>query len=137
MCAIQWIPIDRTQLPVDRKKNFVDLTNAPTSVRTMLKNACYDCHSHEVRYPWYSKIAPMSWSIQHHIVEGRAHLNFSEWGQYTPEVQRTLMKQSIETLMDRTMPLPGYLPLHPEAQLTQEEREVLSQYFQNVIHMGK
>ena len=65
LVLIQLIPIDRTNKPVDPKQNFVEVLKTPKEVTEMLKNACYDCHSNEVKYPSYAYIAPISWSIKH------------------------------------------------------------------------
>jgi hypothetical protein len=68
---IQFFPIDRTNKPVDSAANFVDARKTPEKIRTLLKNACYDCHSNETVYPKYAFIAPVSWSVKSLVNEGR------------------------------------------------------------------
>ncbi|HCN48982.1 MAG TPA: cytochrome C [Chryseobacterium sp.] len=130
---IQFIPIDRVNKPVDSAVNFVDSKKAPEKVRTMLKNACYDCHSNETVYPKYAFVAPISWSVKSHINEGREHLNFSIWGTYNKELKENMLDRSIEALKHKTMPLPGYIVYHKEANLSEAERTLLIQYFDEML----
>lgn len=88
LLLIQLIPIDRTNPPVNEKDNFVKVENTPKEVEVLLKKACYDCHSNETKYPSYAYIAPISWSIKHHINEGRKHLNFSVWNTYNEYLKK-------------------------------------------------
>jgi hypothetical protein len=88
--------------------------------RDLAYYACFDCHSNQTYWPWYSKVAPVSFFITDHVVEGREHVNFSEWNQYAEEAE-----EMEEMIRSGAMPLPNYLPLHPEAQLTDAEKEEL------------
>ena len=72
----QFITVQRTNPPLKE-----DLA-APPHIKTLLRRACYDCHSNETRWPWYTYIAPVSWLILHDVERGRQELNFSEWGSY-------------------------------------------------------
>lgn len=130
---IQFIPIDRVNKPVDSSVNFVDSRKTPEKIRTMLKNACYDCHSNETVYPKYAFIAPISWSVKSHVNEGREHLNFSIWGTYNKELKENILDRSIEALKHKTMPLPGYIVYHDEAKLTEAQRALLSQYLEEML----
>jgi hypothetical protein len=71
--------------------NFVDARKSPEKIRTLLKNACYDCHSNETVYPKYAFIAPVSWSVKSHVNEGREHLNFSVWGTYNKDLKENML----------------------------------------------
>ncbi len=130
---IQLIPIDRTNKPVDSKVNFVQMKQAPEKVSTLLKNACYDCHSDETVYPRYAYVAPISWSVKSHVNDGRQHLNFSVWGTYNKELKENMLDRSIEALKHKTMPLPGYIVYHDKAKLTEAERALLIQYFEEML----
>lgn len=86
----------------------------------LVRSACYDCHSNETRYPWYGNIAPVSWLVYHDINEGRENLNFSTWTAREIEVDNLI--DQIET---GNMPKSIYLPMHPEANLTAEQKAQL------------
>ncbi|MGB6328340.1 MAG: heme-binding domain-containing protein [Halarcobacter sp.] len=94
---------------------------APEHIMTMLKKACYDCHSNKVRWPWYSNIAPFSWMIDSHVNDGRSALNFSEWENYTEKEKKKELKEIFRTAYI-SMPLKDYIIFHEEADLTREER---------------
>ncbi|WP_426476321.1 heme-binding domain-containing protein [Chryseobacterium sp. CBSDS_008] len=130
---IQFFPVDRTNKPVDAAVNFVETRKSPEKIRTLLKNACYDCHSNETVYPKYAFIAPVSWSVKSHVNEGREHLNFSAWGTYNKELKENMLTQSIQTIQNRTMPMPGYMVYHKVANLSEAERALLIQYFQEML----
>ena len=98
LVLIQLIPIDRTNKPVDPKQNFVEVLKTPKEVTEMLKNACYDCHSNEVKYPSYAYIAPISWSIKHHVNEGKKNVNFSDWMTYNKDQKDHILDEIIETI---------------------------------------
>lgn len=106
-----------------------DHTNPPLRVepqwdnaqtRELAKRACFDCHSNETRWPWYSNIAPVSWLVQRDVDKARAHLNFSEWNR--PQKHA---KDATEEVRKGEMPLWFYVPLHAEARLTASEKEML------------
>ncbi len=82
--------------------------------------ACYDCHSNETKYPWYANIAPVSWLVYHDINEGRDNLNFSTWAKSDIEAHHL-----IEQIEKGEMPKTVYLPMHPEARLTDEQKAQL------------
>ncbi|MGR3855682.1 heme-binding domain-containing protein [Chryseobacterium indologenes] len=130
---IQFFPVDRVNKPVDSAINFVDSRKSPEKVRTLLKNACYDCHSNETVYPKYAFIAPISWSVKSHVNEGREHLNFSTWGTYNKDLKENMLTKSIQTIQNKTMPMPGYIVYHKEANLSEAERALLIQYFEEML----
>lgn len=88
--------------------------------RSLTVRACFDCHSNEVVWPWYSNVAPISWLIQNHVDEGREELNFSEWVRNQENAE-----EAAETVQEREMPLWEYTLSHPSAWLSQEERLAL------------
>ena len=89
------------------------------ATRELARRACFDCHSNETRWPWYSNIAPLSWLIQRDVDEGRDELNWSEWG---PDEEGD---ESAETVIDGSMPPDSYPLLHPEARLSDQEIDAL------------
>jgi hypothetical protein len=94
--------------------------NSPAT-RVLAERACFDCHSNQTRWPWYSHVAPMSWLVQNHVDEGRRVLNFSEWNRGNSEAG-----EAAETVREGEMPPRSYVLLHPEARLTDAEREQLA-----------
>ena len=136
IAVIQFIPVDRTNKPVKKSENFVDVLQTPGNVQKILKNACYDCHSNETKYPDYAYVAPISWSIKDHVNEGREHLNFSEWTKFNPDLKKDALERAIETVQNGKMPLPGYIVYHPEANLTGADRKILVNYFTELEKSG-
>ncbi|TZF93219.1 cytochrome C [Chryseobacterium panacisoli] len=130
---IQFFPIDRTNKPINSAANFVDARKTPEKIRTLLKNACYDCHSNETVYPKYAFIAPVSWSVKSHVNEGREHLNFSTWETYNKDLKENMITKSIQTIQSKAMPMPGYIVYHKEANLSEAERALLIQYFEEML----
>ena len=95
---------------------------APPEVRTILRVSCYDCHSNETVWPWYSHVIPTKWFVRGHVMEGREHLNFSTWEEYTPERASRRLENVVEMVQDGKMPLPSYLRLHSSAALSPEDQ---------------
>lgn len=135
--AMQLIPVDRVNPPVKKSENFVDLLQPPAKVQKLLKNACYDCHSNETIYPKYAYVAPISWSVKHHVNEGREHLNFSVWGKYNKDLKDGMLEKSVNEIKDEMMPMPAYIIYHDNAKLTKEERALLEDYFQTLLDSEK
>ncbi len=100
-----------------------------TEIKTILKASCYDCHSNESAYPWYTNIAPFSWLVKNHINEGRQHLNFSEWGTYSIEKSDHKLEECIDEVEEGEMPLSSYTLMHKEAELSKEQKEALMHWF--------
>jgi hypothetical protein len=117
--AIQLVPVDRTNPPVEEE------VPASPEVRAVLRRACYDCHSNETTWPWYSRVAPVSWLVASDVEEAREHLNFSTWNRLSPKDRAKGFEEAWEEVEDGEMPLWFYVPLHREAKLTAEDRALL------------
>ena len=117
--CMQFVPVQRTNPPVTGE------IQAPQAVIHILKKACYDCHSNETVWPWYSAIAPISWLLESDVKGGRGHMNFSIWSDYSQK--NKFFKQTLcgKLVAKGEMPLWFYAPLHPEAKLTQEEIDTI------------
>lgn len=100
--------------------------DSPTT-RELAKRACFDCHSNETTWPWYSSIAPVSWLNQHDVDEGRSRLNFSEWGVVTTGEGRgrDAMFEIQRAIESGEMPMPIYVMMHPTAKLSATEKQQL------------
>lgn len=94
----------------------------PTLVQTALETSCYDCHSNNTVYPWYTKVQPIGLWMQHHVDEGKEELNFSEFKSYKPKRQAHKMDEIVEMLEKDEMPLASYTLIHKNAVLTEEQK---------------
>jgi hypothetical protein len=117
---IQLVPYGRshTNPPVVAEPPW----NSPQT-RALAVRACFDCHSNETVWPWYSNVAPASWLIQRDVDGGRRRLNWSEWGTTGTRFER---ESGAEAVLRGSMPLWFYLPLHPAARLTAAEKQELA-----------
>jgi hypothetical protein len=121
---IQLIPIDRENPPIDISNTL----DAPSEVMTVLKNSCYDCHSNETNWPFYSYIAPISWLVYRDVKFGREDLNFSEWNNLTDEKREHKKEEIIEEISRETMPMPIYLLTHPSASLNSNDKILIKNW---------
>ncbi|MEQ6168216.1 heme-binding domain-containing protein [Ekhidna sp. MALMAid0563] len=106
-------------------------------VATLLRNACYDCHSMESNYPWYTYITPLSWWIFEHVEHGREELNFSEWASFSMKRKLHKLEEISEETLEGEMPLESYTPVHAEAQLTDEQRQLISDWALGMVEKAK
>jgi len=117
--------------PVHNKSGQITVTDIskiasiPDSVQDILKNACYDCHSNNTNYPWYSSIQPMGWIMANHITQGKEALNFSEFGSYSPRKQLSKLNGIANSIKDDIMPLSSYKLIHKNAQLSTKEKTLI------------
>lgn len=116
---IQFIPVEHSNPLVES-----DIPTSP-EVKAILKRACYDCHSHETVWPWYSRIVPVSWLVAHDVREGRETLNFSTWNRYSSTEQSKKLRESWEEIDEREMPPWYYCLPHPEARLSAHDRTAI------------
>lgn len=134
---IQFFPIDKTNPPIDKGMDFISIKNIQPEIANTIRTSCYDCHSNETQYPWYSSIAPASWWLKNHINEGRSHLNFSIFATYEPKRQIHKMEECVEMLEKHEMPLESYYLGHQNAKLTDVQRQDLIKYFKKEIEETK
>lgn len=109
----------------------IDIVQAyavPADVAAILHKACYDCHSNNTTYPWYSNIQPVGMWLAHHVEEGKDELNFSEFGNYKPRRKLKKMKEIVEEVEEGEMPLESYTLIHGEAKLTASEKQLLTEW---------
>ena len=122
LVVIQFFGPEKTNPPV--KADLI----ADVSVKTILKTSCYDCHSNETVYPWYSNIVPVSYLLMNHINEGREHLNFSDWENLDSLKKEKLRKEIWEEVEKNKMPLSSYLKLHSEAELGNTQKDIIRKW---------
>jgi len=119
---LQLIPLNQTNPPV------IQDASAPSDIKLILKTSCYDCHSNETEWPWYSRIAPGSFLITRDVVEGRKHLNFSEFSDMDDFDSTDIAEEIIEVLDEGKMPIVPYLLLHPGASLSDSQTQSLQEW---------
>ena len=119
LIGLQFVPVDRTN-PLEHGQPA-----APAEIQAILRRACYDCHSNETIWPWYSHIAPASLLLARDVKEGRREVNFSTWEKYDTRRKTRKLKEITDELEKGEMPPWYYLPLHPEAKLSAAERALL------------
>jgi hypothetical protein len=119
LVVAQLVPVDRSNPPVQGE------VAAPAEVRAILRRACYDCHSNEVRWPWYGRVAPVSWLLERDVREGRKEVNFSVFDQYPEKKRRRKWKEIPEQLQKGEMPPWFYVAAHGQARLSESDRAAL------------
>jgi hypothetical protein len=117
----QSVQPDRTNPPANPAASFEAVAKPPHDVAAAIGRACHDCHSNQTAWPWYSRIAPVSWMIAADVRGGRAKLNFSEWNIYGPEMTRIKLAESCRKVTNGDMPPHYYRPFHSESKLTPAE----------------
>jgi hypothetical protein len=123
--AIQFVPVKGIgHNPPDRYK-----INAPPEVEAILRRACFDCHTNETQWPWYSRIAPGSWLMVRDVGKGRARFNMSEWGDLE-EQDRALDKENSWEMIEKGEMPPWFyvIPLHPDAWLSDADKATLKKW---------
>lgn len=122
LAAVQLVPVDRSAPPAEGK------LAAPPDVKRILDAACYDCHSNRTRWPWYSRIAPLSWIVVRHVQTARRRLNFSDWSDYAsdPGTLAHKLDQIRSSIADGSMAPWYYRMLHREARLSAVDRRAIA-----------
>ena len=114
--------------PFDPQNDMLEVLQVSVEMRDLLKSNCYDCHSGQPRYPWYSNVAPVSWWLEEHIEHGREELNFSKWGTYSKRRRDHKLEEMVEEVEAGAMPLPSYTWVHWGAKLDEDELEMLKKW---------
>jgi len=120
VAGMQLIPVKRTNPGV------VSDFDGPAAVKAILQRSCYECHSNETRWPWYSYVAPVSWLVAHDVKEGREHLNFSNWAPLKAIIY--IHQEIYAEVSEGKMPLKAYLLAHPDAAVSPEELAILKDW---------
>lgn len=111
--------------------DILSVLNVPDSVRVIIHNSCYDCHSNNTSYPWYSYIQPVGWLIANDIKRGKINLNFSEFARYPERRQISKLDEIAENVTDGSMPLKIYTMMHKKARLGKNEKDLLINWTQH------
>ncbi|WP_316632625.1 heme-binding domain-containing protein [uncultured Flavobacterium sp.] len=115
-------------LPIHISKVY----HIPKNVESILQTSCYDCHSNNTQYPWYSYIQPIRLFMESHITKGKNDLNFSEWGNYSKRKQENKIDRIVKQIKTDEMPLPSYTLIHKNAVLTAAQKEQMIKWIEKV-----
>ncbi len=107
----------------------------PEDAQTILKNACYDCHSNNTHYPWYVNIQPIGWFMAGHIRNGKMELNFNEYGTYSSKRQRNKLRRVKEQIEEGKMPLSSYTLMHAEARLNADQKKLITEWIDSAVNV--
>lgn len=116
---------DRTTPAKSPEKSVERLATVPPGVQATLRRACYDCHSNEPRWPWYSQVSPVSFFVVGHVREAREHLNFSDWSHVAAGEDKDALEEICDEVQKGGMPLPSYLWIHWDARLSPADVEAI------------
>jgi hypothetical protein len=131
--VIQFFQPEANKTTTASVNHIAKLYNVPTNVEQVLIDACYDCHSNNTNYPWYSNIQPIAWWLDEHIKDGKKHLNFDEFATYKLRRQYHKMEEVITEVKAGEMPLKSYTLIHSSAKLTSQQQVLLTQWAQSVM----
>ena len=120
-------PARNIPLEQDLTADFTRVYNVPKNIEAIFRTSCYDCHSNNTNYPWYSNIQPVRFYMENHIKEGKEELNFNEFGYYSKRRQKSKWKAISKEIKTNDMPLTSYTLIHKSAMLSNsQKKEVLN-----------
>jgi len=129
LVGLQFIPSRSNRSnEVSLSTDFIKTNKVPEEVGNILRTSCYDCHSNNTNYPWYSKVQPVGWFLENHINSGKAALNFSEFGGYSVRKQKSKLKSIVSQVEKGEMPLSSYTLIHRDARLSRESNKAFVDY---------
>ncbi|MDZ4709873.1 MAG: heme-binding domain-containing protein [Saprospiraceae bacterium] len=127
LLIIQFIRPEKNQSN-DQTKHIGTIYPIPEDVKQILSVACYDCHSNNTRYPWYSNFQPVAWWLNNHLADGKRNLNFSTLASRRINQQNHKMEEIIEMIDEGEMPLSSYTLIHGDARLTKEQKDKITNW---------
>ncbi len=125
LIVIQFFQPEKNQGSKSMETDLIAVVSIPDSLAVILRKACYDCHSNHTAYPWYNKISPLSWYIHKHVKEGKADLNLSLFGTLDKAAKIGALSDIYDVVEAGTMPLQGFLIIHKDAKLSEDEIEAI------------
>jgi hypothetical protein len=132
LVGLQFFPARSNQNTIVPSTDFVKTYKVPEQVAQMLYTSCYNCHSNNTDYPWYSKVQPVGWYLENHINKGKEELNFSEFGSYSSRKQQSKLTSMISQVEDNKMPLASYTFIHSDARLSAVNKKNLVDYLKTL-----
>ena len=125
---MQVYPVSQPKVTLDNPNDLLVTTKVPDEVAIMLKTACYDCHSNETIYPWYSYVAPVKWLVNRDTRVGREELNFSNWAAMNKMDQASVLSDISDEVSEGEMPMKIYPIMHAEAKLSDADRQAIADW---------
>ena len=126
--VIQFFPTTLNERDTVPQSDFMVENQVPATIKNRLQVSCYDCHSNNTDYPWYSKIQPSAWYLEDHIQEGKDELNFNEWAEYSDRRKNSKLRSIISQIEEDKMPLDSYILIHRDAILSDEDKRMIIDY---------
>jgi len=123
--AAQFVPMGRANPTEDPAQTVYATVSVPSDVAGLLRRACHDCHSSQTVWPWYSRVAPVSWLVARDVIKGRGELNLSEWGRYPTRRKDRKLREICEQVTRGKMPMRAYTLMHPQARLSDQDRRAM------------
>lgn len=120
---IQFVPAGKPDTIPENENDLIYNNHIPESIVNILKTSCYDCHSNETSFPWYSHVAPVSWLVNRDVIKGREELNFSEWESQSKMDKAKNIDKIIDEVEGGKMPMRIYILMHSEAKLNEDARQ--------------
>jgi hypothetical protein len=130
--VIQFIRPSKNQSSTLAAADIFQHFTASEDVKQLVKTSCYDCHSNNTVYPWYSNIQPVAWWLSNHIKEGKKELNFSEFATYSAQKQNKKLKEVAEEVKENEMPLPPYSWVHTDSRLSDQQKQSIVSWAEGV-----
>ena len=128
LVVIQFIPVEQNHQGYESILAFEAETNVSPELAEVFRANCYDCHSNQTQYPWYSAVAPINFWLDEHVRDGKKHFNVSQWPEYSVKRKDHKLEELIEEVEETEMPLPSYTWVHGD--LTENERQILIDWAQ-------
>ena len=132
LLAIQAVPVHTDNPAVVPSQTIYVIQPMPAHVESILDASCSNCHSDRTNWPWYSRVAPVSWVVAHDVHQGRSQMNFSQWGSYPQQRQEQKLEEICEQIVNGDMPDGKYLLVHRRARLTQEQKDAVCGWIETV-----
>jgi len=132
LVVMQFFTIDKIPFVEAGKDDLFAIEEASDEVKNLIQNNCYDCHSDQINYPWYTNVAPVSWWVGDHIEHGHEHLNFSVWGSLPVGKKAHKAEEAYEEVEEGEMPLESYTIMHSEANLNEDQKALLVNWFKGL-----
>jgi hypothetical protein len=132
LVGIQFVPTGNNQSTGVPSTDFIKMHKVPDDLTNILFVSCYNCHSNNTNYPWYSKVQPVGLLLENHINKAKAELNLSEFASYSVRRQKSKLKSMISQVEKGEMPLATYTFIHREARLSKENKIALVDYLKQI-----